>query len=70
MILKTLKKATGKEGSGYSQPDEEREKVNVKIIDRDFPEIRDVDAKLIKLAKVLEAKVITNDFHLNKIAEL
>ena len=45
-------------------------KVNVKIIDRDFPEIRDVDAKLIKLAKVLEAKVITNDFNLNKIAEL
>ena len=44
--------------------------VNIRIVERDFVEIRDVDAKLIKMAKVMGAKVITNDYNLNKIAEL
>jgi len=46
------------------------ERVVVKIHDEDFPEITEVDAKLIKLAKVLDAKIFTNDFNLNKVAEL
>jgi uncharacterized protein YacL len=41
----------------------------VKISDTDFPEINDVDSKLVKLAKVMKAVVITNDFNLNKVAE-
>ncbi len=41
----------------------------VKISDMDFVEIPEVDAKLVKLAKVMKAKVITNDFNLNKVAE-
>lgn len=44
--------------------------VEVKIHEEDLPDIRDVDAKLIKLAKILNAKVFTNDYNLNKIAEL
>jgi len=44
--------------------------VEVKIHEEDFPEIREVDAKLIKLAKMINAKVFTNDYNLNKIAEL
>ncbi len=44
--------------------------VEVKIHEDDFPDIKDVDAKLIKLAKLLNAKVFTNDYNLNKIAEL
>lgn len=44
--------------------------MEVKIHEEDLPEIRDVDAKLIKLAKILNAKVFTNDYNLNKIAEL
>jgi len=44
--------------------------VEVKIHEDDFPDIAEVDAKLIKLAKVLSAKVFTNDYNLNKIAEL
>ena len=35
----------------------------------DFPEIAEVDAKLLKLAQVLNGKVVTNDFNLNKVAE-
>jgi uncharacterized protein YacL len=42
----------------------------VTIHEEDFPDIKDVDAKLVKLAKILGAKVFTNDFNLNKIAEL
>ena len=44
--------------------------VEVKIHEEDLPDIHDVDAKLIKLAKMLSAKVFTNDYNLNKIAEL
>lgn len=44
--------------------------VEVKIHEDDFPDIKEVDAKLIKLAKLITAKVLTNDYNLNKIAEL
>ena len=44
--------------------------IDVKIHEEDFPEIAEVDAKLVKLAKVLDAKIITNDFNLNKVAQL
>jgi uncharacterized protein YacL len=36
----------------------------------DFPEIRDVDSKLIELARQLDAKLVTNDVNLNKVAKL
>ena len=36
----------------------------------DFPGVREVDLKLIELAKVYEGKIITNDFNLNKVAQL
>ena len=35
----------------------------------DFPDITEVDSKLLKLAQVLNGKVVTNDFNLNKVAE-
>jgi len=41
----------------------------VKISDVDFTDTNEVDTKLVKLAKVMKAKVITNDFNLNKVAE-
>lgn len=44
--------------------------IAVKIIDKDVPEAREVDLKLIQLAKDLEARIITTDFNLNKIATL
>jgi uncharacterized protein YacL len=43
--------------------------VEVVISEADFPESRDVDGKLVKLAKKLDAKVFTNDYNLNKLAE-
>ena len=44
--------------------------VDVKISEEEFPETKEVDAKLVKLAKLLSAKVLTNDYNLNKVAEL
>ena len=42
----------------------------IKIISRDYAELKTVDTKLIKLAKELDAKILTNDYNLNKLAQL
>ena len=43
---------------------------NVRIVEEDFPQVREVDLKLIELAKAYKAKIVTNDFNLNKVAQL
>jgi uncharacterized protein YacL len=40
------------------------------ISEADFPDVRDVDHKLIELARQIEGKIVTNDFNLNKVAQL
>jgi uncharacterized protein YacL len=44
--------------------------LQIQIVEDDFPAVREVDLKLIELAKVYEGKIITNDFNLNKVAQL
>src|SRR6202044_1979748 len=44
--------------------------LEVQIAEEDFPHIVDVDLKLIEMAKRYDAKVVTNDFNLNKVATL
>jgi uncharacterized protein YacL len=44
--------------------------LNVQIVEDDFPHVREVDMKLIELAKIFDCKIITNDFNLNKVAQL
>jgi uncharacterized protein YacL len=44
--------------------------LNIQIIEDDFPNVREVDMKLIELAKRYSCKVVTNDFNLNKVAQL
>ena len=44
--------------------------VQVKILERDFPDIPEVDSKLVRLAQVIGGDVLTNDYNLNKVAEL
>jgi uncharacterized protein YacL len=46
------------------------EGISVKIFDKDYPELRGVDAKLLQLGKDLAAKILTTDFNLNKVASL
>jgi len=44
--------------------------VKVVISDMDFPDIKDVDSKLIECAKTMGAKILTNDYNLNKVARI
>lgn len=44
--------------------------MEVKIHEEDFPDSQEVDAKLIRLSKLINAKIFTNDYNLNRIAEL
>ena len=44
--------------------------MQVQIVEDDFPAVREVDMKLIELAKLYEGKIVTNDFNLNKVAQL
>lgn len=66
----SLKRNRGRRGLDILNKIQKDSALNVKIQEDDFPEIKDVDAKLVKLAQLLGAKVVTNDFNLNKIAEL
>jgi len=43
---------------------------DIALHDEEFPEVQEVDAKLVKLAKLLEAKILTVDFNLNRVASL
>ncbi|MDP1758418.1 MAG: TRAM domain-containing protein, partial [Thermodesulfovibrionales bacterium] len=65
-----LKRGRGRRGLDVLHKLQKMSNVTVKIVDEDFPKIKEVDSKLVALARMLDAKVITNDFNLNKIAEL
>ena len=65
-----LKRNRGRRGLDILQRMQKKSDLNIKITDQDFPKIREVDDKLIALAKKLKGKIITNDFNLNKVAEL
>jgi uncharacterized protein YacL len=66
----SLKRNRGRRGLDILQKMQKMASLSVQIVDDDFPRVRDVDMKLIELAKVYEAKIVTNDFNLNKIAQL
>jgi uncharacterized protein YacL len=65
-----LKRNRGRRGLDVLNKIQKNTALDVKIQEDDFPEIKEVDAKLVKLAKLLGAKVFTNDFNLNKVAEI
>jgi uncharacterized protein YacL len=65
-----LKRQRGRRGLDVLDHLQKSSQITVLISDLDFPEIRDVDSKLIESAKALEAKIITNDFNLNKVARI
>ena len=44
--------------------------LDIQIVETDFPAVREVDLKLIELGKQLDAVIVTNDFNLNKVAQL
>ena len=65
-----LKRNRGRRGLDILNKIQKTPAFDVRIQEEDFPDVKEVDAKLVKLAKLLGAKIFTNDFNLNKIAEL
>lgn len=66
----SMKRNRGRRGLDILQRLQKMAQLNVQILEDDFPQIRDVDMKLIELAKAYSCKIITNDFNLNKVAQL
>jgi uncharacterized protein YacL len=66
----SLKRNRGRRGLDILQRLQKMASVQIQIVEDDFPGIREVDLKLIELAKLYEGKILTNDFNLNKIAQL
>ncbi len=66
----SLKRARGRRGLDILNRMQRSSGINIDVVDHDFPKIKGVDAKLVALAKKTNGKIITNDFNLNKVAEL
>jgi len=66
----SLKRNRGRRGLDILQRLQKVASLQIQIVEDDFPSVREVDLKLIELAKVYEGKIITNDFNLNKVAQL
>jgi len=66
----SMKRNRGRRGLDVLQRIQKMTHLNVQILEDDFPNIREVDMKLIELAKMYDCKIITNDFNLNKVAQL
>jgi len=65
-----LKRNRGRRGLDILNKIQKELEVKVLIYEGDFEDVTEVDSKLVRLAKLLEGKVVTNDFNLNKVCEL
>ena len=66
----SAKRNRGRRGLDILQRIQKNQNLEVQIYDLDFPQVREVDLKLIELGKQLQAPIVTNDFNLNKVAHL
>jgi uncharacterized protein YacL len=66
----SLKRNRGRRGLDILQRIQKMSGIDVQISDVDFPDVQEVDLKLIELARTLNGKIVTNDFNLNKVAQL
>jgi uncharacterized protein YacL len=65
-----LKRNRGRKGLDILQRIKKNPNMDVVVSEVDFPEVREVDQKLIELARRMGGRIITNDFNLNKVAQL
>lgn len=65
----SLKRNRGRRGLDILNKIQNELNIDVQIYEKDFPDIAEVDSKLLKLAQVLNGKVLTNDYNLNKVAK-
>jgi len=66
----SLRRRKGRRGLDILSELRRSPEVHIEILGRDYPQLHGVDRKLILLAKELEAKIITTDFNLNKVAKV
>jgi uncharacterized protein YacL len=66
----TLKRNRGRRGLDILQRIQKMAGLTVQFVENDYPHVREVDMKLIEIAKEFDAKIVTNDFNLNKVAQL
>ena len=65
-----LKRTRGRRGLEILNKIQKELPIETQIWEGDFPKIAEVDSKLLKLAQNLHGKVVTNDYNLNKVAEV
>ncbi len=65
-----LRRNRGRRGLDILQRLQKLPGLAVRIVDQDFPAVREVDMKLIELAKARQARIVTNDLNLNKVAQV
>ncbi|MBF0519611.1 MAG: TRAM domain-containing protein [Nitrospirae bacterium] len=66
----SMKRSRGRRGLDVLHRIQKLSTITVRLIEEDFPKIKEVDSKLVALAKMMNAKIITTDFNLNKVAQL
>ncbi len=65
-----IKRNRGRRGLDILQKLQKSSMIDIRILENDYPHLKEVDQKLIELAKEIGAKIITNDYNLNKLARL
>ncbi|TFG90739.1 MAG: TRAM domain-containing protein [Syntrophobacterales bacterium] len=65
-----MKRSRGRRGLDILNRMQKSDGIKIEIVDIDFPQIKGVDSKLVALAKEKGGKIVTNDYNLNKVAEL
>ncbi len=66
----SMKRSRGRRGLDVLNRMQKSSSINIELVEQDFPKIKGVDGKLVALAQKLNAKLLTNDYNLNKVAEL
>src|ERR671938_198977 len=64
------KRQRGRRGLDMLNRLQSNSSLDIQIVETDFPSVREVDLKLLELSKQLDAVIVTNDFNLNKVAQL
>ena len=66
----SMKRARGRRGLEMLREIQEEGKVHTQILEMDYPQAREVDAKLVGLARQMDASILTTDFNLNRVAQI
>lgn len=64
------KRQRGRRGLDMLQRLRNNSKIDIQIVETDYPAVKEVDLKLIEIGKELDAVIVTNDFNLNKVSQL